>query len=106
MMFLLLKVSHWSNSVFLRFMFLLYVCRLRIDHIKNVQERRALPYQVSVWDLEKLISIAREARHDLIFLLLLIPFDFFLYSSLWVFSSFLFSFLDNFYFSLCFGCDE
>jgi hypothetical protein len=38
--------------------------------------------------------------------LLFIPFDFFLFSSLWVFSSFLFSFLDNIYFSLCFGCDE
>jgi hypothetical protein len=57
-------------------MFVLYICRLRIDHIKNVQERRALPYQVSVWDLEKLISIAREARHVLVFVFSLIPFDF------------------------------
>ena len=79
--FLLLKVSHWSNSVLLRFMFLLYASRLRIDHIKIVQERRALPYQMSVRDLEKLILIAREARHVLVFLLLFIPFDFFMFYS-------------------------
>ncbi|KAJ6349775.1 hypothetical protein OIU78_006053 [Salix suchowensis] len=62
----------------------LIVLRLRIEHIKIVQERRALPYQMSVLDLEKLISIAREARHALVFLLLFIPFDFFLFYSLWL----------------------
>ena len=77
-------------------MFVLYICRLKIDHIRNVQERRAPPYQVSVWDLEKLISIAREARHVLVFVFSLIPFDFFLFSCLWVFEVFFTFFLDDF----------
>jgi hypothetical protein len=84
----------------------LYTCRWRIDHIKNVQERRALPYQVSVWDLEKLISIAREARHVLVFVFSLIPFEFFLFSCLWAFQLFLTFFEMIFKFSLCSDCNE